>query len=318
MRDLDIRSRLILNTLQEDIAPLIDLGVETDFRKRALEKFKKVAQDERILAMGFCNKDNLLVLKTEQFPESINCHDVINQLPHQGFVKRLESGDVHIAYGLITDPYSALDLIYGKLILLHDMSFAARRSNETKTYIFLVFLAIGVLISAITVLIAQWSRTSWVRSVQDIVVGIRRRGFDDKEYPGANEFKPILKDLKGLVKDLEVSARTKDEAQISWDAKNLKNILHQEFSGDEVVVVSNRQPYIHVKKEDKIEVISPASGLVTAMEPILKACSGVWIAHGNGSADKLVVDHRDRIKAPPVNPQYEIHRVWLSEAEEEG
>ncbi len=75
---------------------------------------------------------------------------------------------------------------------------------------------------------------------------------------------------------------------------------------------------IHLRKGDKIEVEIPASGVVTALEPIMRACSGTWIAHGGGNADKEVVDANDHILVPPNKPSYTLRRIWLSEEEERG
>jgi len=86
-----------------------------------------------------------------------------------------------------------------------------------------------------------------------------------------------------------------------------------------VLIVSNREPYVHVKRKDNvIEIQRPASGLVTALEPIVRACSGTWIAHGAGSADRETVDKNDHVMVPPERPAYRIRRVWLSPEEEQG
>ena len=61
----------------------------------------------------------------------------------------------------------------------------------------------------------------------------------------------------------------------------------------------------------------PASGLVTAMEPILRACDGTWIAHGAADGDHETVDAHDRLRVPPDEPQYTLRRVWLTREEEE-
>ena len=83
--------------------------------------------------------------------------------------------------------------------------------------------------------------------------------------------------------------------------------------------MSNREPYIHVRApDDTIDVQRPASGLVTALEPVMRACSGTWIAHGSGSADRDVVDKQDHVAVPPGKPTYQIRRVWLTEEEENG
>jgi trehalose 6-phosphate synthase len=83
-------------------------------------------------------------------------------------------------------------------------------------------------------------------------------------------------------------------------------------------VVSNREPYIHTRTAHGIEVRRPASGLVTAVEPVMRACSGTWIAHGAGTADRDMVDAHDRVRVPPKNPAYTLRRVWLTEEEEKG
>ncbi len=62
----------------------------------------------------------------------------------------------------------------------------------------------------------------------------------------------------------------------------------------------------------------PASGLVTALEPVMRACSGTWIAHGSGSADRDTVDRNDRVAVPPDHPLYQIRRIWLTKEEEDG
>lgn len=98
----------------------------------------------------------------------------------------------------------------------------------------------------------------------------------------------------------------------------MRSILKSDLKGDEILVVSNREPYIHVRRENKIETQRPASGLVTALEPIMRACSGTWIAHGSGSADKEVVDRHDHVGIPQEKPAYRLRRVWLTPEEEAG
>jgi trehalose 6-phosphate synthase len=83
-------------------------------------------------------------------------------------------------------------------------------------------------------------------------------------------------------------------------------------------VVSNREPYSHVRQGKSIQVIVPASGLVTALQPILCACDGTWVAHGSGDADRETVDRHDRLAVPPEEPRYTLRRVWLTKQEEEG
>jgi len=95
--------------------------------------------------------------------------------------------------------------------------------------------------------------------------------------------------------------------------------LSRHLHGERVVIVANREPYMHQYAADgSIKVIHPASGLVTALEPIMRACSGVWVAHGSGNADRAVVDAQSRVRVPPGDESYLLRRVWLMAAEELG
>ena len=84
------------------------------------------------------------------------------------------------------------------------------------------------------------------------------------------------------------------------------------------VVVSNREPYIHQWIGDQISCVTPASGLTAALDPVMQACGGIWIAHGSGDADRNVVDERDSVQVPPDNASYALRRVWLTKEEEDG
>ena len=103
-----------------------------------------------------------------------------------------------------------------------------------------------------------------------------------------------------------------------WDKNQLRDLVREKIGDATFVVVSNREPYMHVMKEGRVHVVRPASGLVTAVDPMLRACRGTWIAHGSGNADRKVVDDGGRVMVPPENPLYTLKRVWLSKAEEDG
>jgi trehalose-6-phosphate synthase len=98
----------------------------------------------------------------------------------------------------------------------------------------------------------------------------------------------------------------------TWSKQRLHDIVTQRLRGQKLIAVSNREPYIHTREAGRVRCITPASGLTTAMDPILRAAGGVWVAHGSGEADREVVDHRDRVAVPPGAPSYTLRRVWLS------
>jgi alpha,alpha-trehalose-phosphate synthase [UDP-forming] len=98
----------------------------------------------------------------------------------------------------------------------------------------------------------------------------------------------------------------------------LKKIISEELGDYKLIIASNREPYIHTLENGKIKVLRPSGGAVAALDPVMRACGGTWIAHGSGNADKRVVDDKDRIKVPPDEPSYTLRRLWLSKEEERG
>jgi trehalose 6-phosphate synthase len=308
VRDLDIRAQLIANTVQE---PLADL-VRANARSKIAAFFNRIAEDERLYAIGFCDARARQFTGTRNFPADLGC-DSLDRF-EKGETRLLAStkGPLHVAVeSLATD-----SAVLGTLVVVHDMSFITRRSEETKRYVFWFLVGLGALVSLITVVVAQLSWRGWVQGIRALLRG------EGIVRPAARiampELQPLARDLRTLMRELETGYRPRDESQITWTPETLRAILRADLRGEEILVVSNREPYIHMRRGGRIEVQRPASGLVTALEPIMRACSGTWIAHGSGPADRDVVDRHDRVGVPPDNPRYRIRRVWLTPEEEAG
>ena len=103
-----------------------------------------------------------------------------------------------------------------------------------------------------------------------------------------------------------------------WSRDRLVSLLSERLEGVRVVAVANREPYFHVREGDQLRWIRPASGLVTALDPIMRATGGVWIAHGGGTGDRETADERGCLPVPPEHPSYTLRRIWLTEDEEQG
>ncbi len=103
-----------------------------------------------------------------------------------------------------------------------------------------------------------------------------------------------------------------------WKKEALRDAVMEKIGEKKFILVSNREPYMHIYSEDGIKCITPASGMAIALDPVMRSCGGVWIASGTGDADREVVDERDRLRVPPENPSYILRRVWLTKEEEEG
>lgn len=299
-KDLNLRSQLIARSINVSVKDMTGSGSVAGIPK-LLEEF---TADERLLAIGLCNFNDELIYKTLHFPDSINCSQgksSFNSL-------EISSGEIYLAN---------YQLDSGYLMIIHDMSFIARRNKAVQYYMIVFFALLTAVISFVTFFVATRSFKSYLRDVRLLFKGDGKFGVKFSNV--SLDLKPIAKDLRLLVRDIEKERRVRELINVSWTPEQLREILNKELSGEEILVLSNREPYIHNRNADgSISIQNPASGLVTALEPLVLACSGTWVAHGSGSADKDTVDSNDCIGVPPENPQYKIRRVWLSPEEEQG
>lgn len=314
VRDLNLRATLVANTIDGQIQALLAAG-----DTRAIRRFfSRITQDERMYAIGVCPDALSKPIATESMPAEIGCANLDDYADPAGKLISAARGSLLVSVHPLTPlPDTTVgSAAAGNIVLVHDMSFVQRRSDETKQYVFYFFVALGAVVSLITVVVAQLSWRGWVQGIQALMRG--EGLLRPTQKPDDGELGPIADDLRALIRDLEAEHRFRDEEQLAWTPDTLRQILDRELRGQDVIVVSNREPYIHVRQNDSIVIQRPASGLVTAMEPIMRACSGVWIAHGSGSADREVVDGNDRIPVPVEDPSYQLRRVWLTKEEEHG
>jgi trehalose 6-phosphate synthase len=103
-----------------------------------------------------------------------------------------------------------------------------------------------------------------------------------------------------------------------WTDQRLHELIRSRLGAWKFIVVANREPYIHRRNNGRIECMVPASGMTTALRPILEASGGTWIGHGSGDADRAMVDERDRLAVPPAHPTFTLRRVWLTKEQEHG
>jgi trehalose 6-phosphate synthase len=182
-----------------------------------------------------------------------------------------------------------------------------------------------LLISAITLLIVRWSMERPIARMAQWLKALRiGEPMANPDFAVEDVLQPITREVTNLATSLRIArasaeeeARLREAADSLWTAERLRVFQQATLEDSRLFVVSNREPYEHVYSNGAVEVRVPASGLVTAMEPILRACAGTWIAQGAGDADHETVDANDRLRVPPEEPQYMLRRVWLTREEEE-
>ncbi|WP_419964655.1 alpha,alpha-trehalose-phosphate synthase (UDP-forming) [Pelomonas cellulosilytica] len=347
-RDLNSRGMLVANALSDSVSDALMAG-HTD---KLQPLFERALQDERLFAIGLCSPRGELLLHTEAFP-TLSC-DAAAALARQAEPRlNLAGGPVHVGVhnvmgtppppptpevpdGFVGPPAPVpaaapvaaapqQPVLAGRLVLLHDMSFIERRSEDTRNYLVGLIAGLGLVIAVITVVVAQLSWRGWVNGARALMRGevlFSPLPSGPSSAPAgealAPELIPLANELRNRMRDLEDEFRRSQGLHTEWNAERLRALLNTHISGDQVIVVSNREPYIHERTADGVIVKRPASGLVTAVEPVMRACSGTWVAHGSGSADRDVVDAHDRLPVPPGQDDYWLRRIWLTAEEEQG
>lgn len=216
----------------------------------------------------------------------------------------------------------------GALVVVHDASFVDQRLKLSLRDSLLTALIQTILITSLAFVLVRVNFTAplaktanWLKSLRSDDSGM------SAGLPKGEVFDQIQSEGKHLATALHsaraaalAEAQLRDSQSSVWTAERLRVSLRRKLGDKPLFVVSNREPYVHqyVERDRSVQVVVPASGLVTALESVLQACNGTWIAHGSGNADQQVVDAYDRIQVPPDRPTYTLRRVWLTKEEEHG
>ena len=300
-RDLQLRSRLIFSAIEPAVSQL----AEANDTAQISALFESVSKDERILSLAWCDASRHVRVQSTP-PAALGCPEPAGEASFQAS----RAGGKPALRAVFPMPEATGAL--GQLLIVHDLSFIESRSTTAQLYLMGFLGIVSAVAAAITMMVARLTLQGWIRSMRGFLKG----GGTMADDP---EIGPIVSEIRQMVRDLDMSRQTSSSIRVDWSPETLRRVLASELTGTQVIVVSNREPYIHNRTADgNIVMQRPASGMVTALEPIMRACGGTWIAHGSGSADREVSDSADRVAVPPNDPAYTLKRVWLSEAEQDG
>ena len=215
----------------------------------------------------------------------------------------------------------------GAVAVLLDASHLDRAEWDRWTSNAVRFLVLALVISIIAALVVKISITRPMAEISEWTRALRsgRPVPPPRNVADANLFGPLALEVSRLARSMQraqVAAEQEAALRLAgesvWTEERLKQFVNLQLNGRPLVVVSNREPVSHVWRGGQIHVQAPASGLVTAMDPVMRACGGVWVAHGSGDADRETADTRGRLGVPVDDPRYTLRRVWLTKEEEQG
>jgi trehalose-6-phosphate synthase len=210
------------------------------------------------------------------------------------------------------------------VIFYSDASYIKNIINSIWLRNFVRWFLQALVISLVTLLIVRWGILSPVNKVIDWVKAARSGNMEHlKSKPRVRFLEPLYKEITGIAQAMQEAkaiaqeeARLRTSAESIWTPERLNEEMKHLLQNKKLVVVSNREPYMHIRSGKEIQCIMPASGMVTALEPILKACGGLWIASGSGDADKETVDENDKVLVPPFENKYTLRRIWMTKEQE--
>lgn len=302
--DLALRSRLAVASARDSLA-----RHWTGDPERLKSTLADITRDERIMAAAACSTSGDQVAATDSYPVGFSCRAMLDRMRTEGggapswsMVSELPSGRVNLSVTSVESGAGTL----GAVILVHDLSYLGRREATTRNLLLFGFVLVAIGVAVVTMLAARFAWRDWTNELQRALQGNATR-----------EFQPLVRDVRALAERL-AEERELEAQGGAWSPARLRSTLTHHLQGERVVILANREPYIHQRVGSGVEVLHPASGLVTALEPVMRACSGVWIGHGSGSADRETVDDHDHVLVPPGEESYLLRRVWLTEEEENG
>ena len=323
-RDLQRRAEV----LGESLARNVERELDRDSMQALQRTVQRFGNREHLLGLAvYDHQGRLIAITKDLAPLMPTAPPVMSQALSENHgadvFQRLGAASVNI-YAL---PLHRQEDVRGVLAIVHDAGYIKDQSLRIWRETFLSALAHVFLIVLITLLIVRWSiagpiaRTAqWMRALRTGRASSTRIKVPDMEL-----FRPLAREVATFAETLttarfaaETEARLREEGQSQWTADRLAVHIRSRLGDGRLFVVSNREPYMHTRRGKFLEVSVPPSGLVTALEPVLCACDGTWIAHGSGDADMEAIDQHNRLRVPPEDPQYTLRRVWLTKDEEQG
>jgi len=320
--ELDRRAALLSEGLKEVLEPALARGGSKAQVDRLIKKFSKPDQGlavyDRVASLIVATPD---VAKILENPPPEVTWALTSGVVQTGF-RQMEGKTLYV----YADPIIREDRASGALAVFLDASDLKSSEWERWRFNAARFLVLAVVLALIALLVVRMSLTQPLAKMARWTKAVRRgHAIDPPEMPDESLFGPIAREVSVLAKNLQrARAAAEEEAalrligQTLWTEERLKQFAKMRLGERPLVVVSNREPLSHVWKDGSIQVITPASGLVTAMDPVMRACGGVWVAQASGDADRDTADARGRLRVPPDDPRFTLRRVWLTPEEDAG
>ncbi|MFA5310961.1 MAG: trehalose-6-phosphate synthase [Candidatus Omnitrophota bacterium] len=326
MDDLKRKARTVDESM-EMAAKNIFINNDLRLANRLVESFQK---RERLQGSVLYNNEGQIIAITQRIADwrEKDRPYIQNILEAKSPRGALETFNEYSVYSYIMPVFDDEGNVLGLVEVIYDTSYLFNMLTELWKRISITLIILISLIALIAFLI---QRQIFILPVRRLTLWFShfQRGEIDKLKPfeERGEFGKLISEVEQVALGLRVArkvvteeAHTRVQKEDIWTQGKLRDLIHAKLGENAFFVVSNREPFMHIleKTSGKIKCVRPASGVVTAIDPIMRACGGTWIAHGSGSGDRKMVNSKDKLGVPPDDIRYILKRVWLSKEEEEG
>jgi trehalose-6-phosphate synthase len=315
--------------LAENIAETIETSQEPVTSKTLTHLRDRSVPDERVSGIAVYDASGNVAAITPGLPVRFDQQpaEAVRAIANNGAAASFvhQEGATQEIYAL---PIHRDGRTTGSVVVVTDASYIQERLMKTLRASSFTAIIQTILIVGLAFVLVRWNFIApmantayWIRTLRSgIPDGSRLLPKDEMFEQIHSEARHLAQDLNSARAAAQVEAQLRESQSALWTPDRLRVSLHNKLEGSSLIVVSNREPYMHVfdERNHTIQMLIPASGVVTALEPVLDACQGTWVANGSGNADREVVDARDHLRVPPARPTYTLRRVWLTPEEERG
>lgn len=323
-QELDNRARVLAENVQADAARLSENQSWTELR----QILERLCRHENLFGAAVYDSSGRPQVVTGDITnvpfdtpkaarEASRTAHGVGELDHAG--DRL----IHV-YAL---PFNLNSDTPGILTLFADAAYIEARESDLWRRSLAGVLVQTLLIVIVTMAILKWSLHRPMTRLAEWLGELHKGETSSSlELPEEEAFRPVRREAARLATSLataraaaEEEARLRDSSDSLWTPERLRAFVRHRLKGSRLFAISNREPYEHSRDANgAIHWDVPASGLVTALESVLRACEGTWIAQGTGDADRETSDEDGRLMVPPDHPAYTLRRIWVTPEEEAG
>lgn len=323
--ELDDRAITFSESLQESVRGLVASNSRSKLKKLA----GRFAGRDRLLGVAVFDSLGYEMVSSSSFISAISdsAANISESIVQGQGVSTFETVGGKLVL-LRSVPLFSQEKTLGAMLVVYDATYIGALSKDIWETNFVRLLIQAVLIILIIFVVVRLNITGPIAQAAIWMKSLRTGKADkpDVEIPRGDILKPLADEVVLMAKSLAAARLAAHQQNVKpgiqtesfWSSERLKEFMHHELEGKHLLVVSNREPFMHIRNGSLIECIIPAGGLVTALEPVLRACGGVWIALGSGDADRETSDSKGKLLVPPEDPSYELRRVFISKQEEEG